>query len=990
MKNQNSKRTGTEAQRHKGTEAQRHKGTEVERLNAERCTLNAAIVAVTAAILSTTITVTVTAKSLYVIGDISGSPTPVRAYDISADGTLTFQADYGIPRFAWGAVGLAIDADNEYLFVTYEYSNIIQLVDSRTMKDRGSTSAPGATDLAGIVYDGPRKLLYCVDRRQNDLYAYNWEPHTATLTPVSGSPFALAGGATAWGIDLDIVNNLLYVANNSSTITVYSTSDWSLVRTIPVSRDVHSVAVDIKNGLLYCGGGWNNDNFFLTQYNLTTSMEAEVQVDSDGGVMGLTVDQTTGLVYMSTGRNNESGGDDILVYNASLNQIDIIYNIGNPTGIVIPIKDAGYNPLNLAKGIVGDIADELMPVGIGQTITYSITFDNNDYAISNVSIVDTLPVEVSFVTAEGDGIFGGYNTATHTYQWFYPSLPQGSKVNLDLVVRVKRNTAPDTIITNFVTIDSDQTPPTTRSIDAVAKYVGYQPLNLSKAIIGGVGEEIEPVFVGGIITYLICFDNNDNEDAVSNVRIVDTLPPEVSFLTADGDGGFGQYDPAAHTYTWSYPSLLVGSGKCSELVVRVKQDTAAGTIITNSVTIDSDQTPPTTASVDAVAQAISYNPLNLSKSIVGAVGDEIVPVLLGDAIRYRICFDNNDNDYSVTNVSIVDTLPAQVSFVAVDGDEVSGRYDAVAHTYTWSYPSLSPGANGCLELVVQINEGTATDTIISNFVTIDGDQTLPTVKSVHAITKAISYNPLNLTKSIVVAGPDGTPVEQIQCVSPGDAIKYRICFDNNDNDYAVTGVSIVDVLPTQVSFVTADAPDPVGGVVVGQYDSATHTYTWLYPVVLPQTSACLELVVQVKQDASPDTIITNSVTIDSNQTPPSTADVNVVTCGIPLQADLCIIPRVIKASQSGASGKILAILALPRGIRKSEIENTPLKLEQGSITASDQSVHETANRVKILAFFDKAEVINAAASYGKVKLRVVGKLNSGQSFVGEQFVQIAR
>jgi hypothetical protein len=54
----------------------------------------------------------VNAKSLYVIADINASPTPIRTYDIQGAPThVVFQAAQGVPAFAGGAVGLAIDTD---------------------------------------------------------------------------------------------------------------------------------------------------------------------------------------------------------------------------------------------------------------------------------------------------------------------------------------------------------------------------------------------------------------------------------------------------------------------------------------------------------------------------------------------------------------------------------------------------------------------------------------------------------------------------------------------------------------------------------------------------------------------------------------------------------------------------------------------------------------------------------------------------------------
>src|SRR5512136_70403 len=82
---------------------------------------------------------TATAKSLYVIADIWASTAdhtlPVHAYDIGVDGTLTFQAQHDIPDRALGAIGIAIDSDSKYVFITYEGSDAIKLLNPITMTD---------------------------------------------------------------------------------------------------------------------------------------------------------------------------------------------------------------------------------------------------------------------------------------------------------------------------------------------------------------------------------------------------------------------------------------------------------------------------------------------------------------------------------------------------------------------------------------------------------------------------------------------------------------------------------------------------------------------------------------------------------------------------------------------------------------------------------------------------------------------------------------
>jgi uncharacterized repeat protein (TIGR01451 family) len=957
-------------------------------------------------ILMSTVINTASAKSLYVIADINGRPTPVQAYNIAIDGTLSFQVERSIPRYGWGAVGMAIDGDSKTLFVTYEESNRIQLINATTMADIGGTLAPGANNLAGIVYDLKKKLLYCVDRRTENLYVYNWDPNAITLTPVSGSPFTLTG-AYAYGIALDMTNDLLYVANNSNKVRVYNTSDWSLARNISLSRMAVSIAVDVSRGFLYSGGGYVADddfvtlyNPYLTQYNLATGTETAVQVEPNGGVIGLGIDTITGFIYITTGRNNYIGGDNLKVYGTALSLIGVVSIGGNPTGLVIPRREVGYNPLNFSKDIDWSSMEEVGSVPVGGTIVYNICFENitGVYTLENVSIIENLPDEVSFITADGDGDFGQYDSDTHTYVWSYPSLPPDSPAAcLQLVAQVKQNVIPGTVINNSATIVSDDTGPITASVDVVTtgKAVSYNPLNLSKGIIRGIVDETEVnqvknVGAGDTIVYGICFDNVGNDYTVNNVSILDVLPNEVSFIRADGDGVFGQYDPLTHTYTWSYSSLEPGfKGDCLELEVQVNSDVAPDTTITNSVVIDSDETSTATASVDVFTGAISYNPLNISKEVIGGTFEQnssskITYVEIGDTIIYGVRFDNKDNDNSVTGIYIIDTLPQEVSFVMADGDGGFGQYDPLTHTYTWSYPTLPGTFEGtCLELVVQVNEGTAPGTTITNFVAIDSKETEPATASVDVVT--VSYNPLNLSKSIIEGTIEQTDTKEVGHVEIGNNIVYSICFDNKDNNYAVNNVSIVDILPEEISFVRAD-----GDGIFGQYDPITHTYTWFYSSLSPGfPGACLTLTAQVNKDTASGMTITNSVTIDSDETGSATASVNVITrARSPLAAGLSIRPNMIR--RNGCCESILAIVALPQGVGRDDIGDEALILNPGSIEASYQLVYDTDDSVEIHAWFDADELRNAVPGYGEVRVQVVGELKSGQIFSGESIIYITK
>jgi uncharacterized repeat protein (TIGR01451 family) len=956
---------------------------------------NIILIILAAGILITAVTETATANSLYVIADIGQSgvdrSTPVQAYHIEADGSLTFQAKYVIPRIRLGAVGITIDTDHGFLFITYEASDEIQLVDARTMTGEGTTMAPGATNLAGIVYDHDKSLLYCVNRGGNRVYAYNWNPENKTLTHKPGSPFALRG-ASAYGIALNEVEDLLYVANNTNEVTVYRTSDWRLVDTITLNRVAISVAVGVVRGFLYTGGGFVG-NQYLTQYHLATGTVKEVQVEPDAGVMGLGVDPATGYVYLTTGVNDEPGGDNLLVFDTNLRQIGMIPKIGNPTGLVVPGREFSYDPLNFNKTLVrggsGPMGSDGTPsVRVGATITYGIHFDNNnDFIVTDVVVSDQLPEEVTFITADDNTVNGHYDAETHTYEWLYPSLPLGTSTDLELTVEVDKGVETGTVITNNVTISSAQTAPTTKSFDVVAES---HSLNLIKRISGVAEGQVGWVEADEFITYTICFDNRNSNLPVTNVTVVDYLPDEVKFIDLGKETPSGTYDAMEHTYTWTFSSLETGEAVCLNINVKVNKDVDPGTIITNFVTIKSDETGPSNASADVITRAARYNPLNLSKEIIGgdieySADSTFGHVSPGGTIIYDICFDNINNNYTVNNISIVDTLPNEVSFISADGDGIFGEYDPIAHTYRWSYSSLPPGSPGdCLNLVVQVNEGVAPDMTITNFVTIDSDETEPSNTNADVIIKAIRYNPLNLSKEITGGNIEYSADNDVGYVGVGDTIIYSICFDNINNDYTINNISIVDTLPEEVSFITAD-----GDGMFGEYDPIAHTYRWSYYSLSPGSPGdCLKLMVQVNEGTAPDKTITNFVTIDSYETGPAIASVDVVTYKRPLEAALSILPNMLR--RNGSYESILAIVELPQGIGKQDIKDEPLILKPGNIEASSQIVLGTADRAEVRAWFDTAQLMDAVPGYGEVRVTVVGKFKSGQSFSGEEIIYITR
>lgn len=694
-------------------------------------------VAVAAALILLATAGLATAKSMYVVASIVSfdGPIPIQVYEIDPNGSLSYQTTFDVPFLGAGMRGITMDCDSGYLFSTYENCISILITNTTTLAQSTATVGFHADNLAGIAYDHHKKLLYCAQLGSSDLHVLHWDPVRYQLTAVLGSPFTLEG-AEMYGIVLDEYGDLLYVASPMQGIGVYNTADWSRVRTRPTERPALSVAIDPERDYLYYGGGFAN-NFHLTQHKLSDWSQKEVLVDPEAGVMGLAVDPETGLVYLTTGRDNRPGGKDLMVYDPNLVLIQTIEDIGRPTGLVIPahVTSVDTNPLHLAKTVKNPLGGKpndqgLYYIIIGDLVTYSIGFDDGGLNPTGITVVDKLPAELVFVSATGHGSFGRYDSTAHTYTWQNPPLVPGTRTCLELVCRLQSHTIPGQIITNKVTIDSDQTAASSISTGAIATEATYNPLNLRKTVISPEpSTDEEPIVYarpGGNVTYRICFDNKDNDHEVRNVVIVDALSQYMQFVSATGDGVFGAYDSRTHTYTWTYPSLAARGEGCVDLVVRLSENVQTGAVLTNTATLKSDQTPQVTTGADIT---VAFAALEVRKTVVSPAGesdDRGRPCVgTGEEVTYSVQLRNPSRDVAVTQVTIVDALPPEMTFVTADGDRDYGLYDVVAHTYTWRIPLLVAGGEADLKLVARVKETVEPNTVIANTVSVTSKQAAP-------------------------------------------------------------------------------------------------------------------------------------------------------------------------------------------------------------------------------------------------------------------------
>ncbi len=338
---------------------------------------------------------------------------------------------------------------------------------------------------------------------------------------------------------------------------------------------------------------------------------------------------------------------------------------------IVPVLDV---KLRISKT---DGVDTAKPA---DTLTYTLNYEN--YGASptdNTTIVDTLPERATFVSASNGGV---YDAATRTVKWNLGTVASGAKGAVTLAVKLDPVfPAGTTALTNTTTIStstqgeqdlSDNTATDTTNVVAKAE------LAITKA------GAPEPVDAGSNLTYTINWTVGGNAFS-DNVTVVDTLPTNVTFVSASDGGTF-----AAGKVTWNLGNVTPVKTGTVTLVVKVNSPQLNGTAINNSATISNQAGDTATATAKNTVR--SDHELTITKA------DNPDPVQKGANITYTITWGVSGNEPAQTLV-VKDPVPFGTSFVSADS---GGTYDSATRTVTWALGDKMPGDTGTLTMVVKV------------------------------------------------------------------------------------------------------------------------------------------------------------------------------------------------------------------------------------------------------------------------------------------------
>ncbi len=407
----------------------------------------------------------------------------------------------------------------------------------------------------------------------------------------------------------------------------------------------------------------------------------------------------------------------------------------------------------------------------GTNFTYTIAVTNiGPSTAANITISDVLPTGVTFVSATGGGIPSSSNVV-----WQIASFTNSAFTNFSLTVTAPANAG---TITNIVSSTSDTIDPVpvNNNGSAAAAIVVTTITPQSDLASGKTGPA--NVLAATNFNYTISV-TNFGPSTVSSVVVTDTLPAEVTFVSATGGGSLtnGQV-------IWPIASLT--NGAVTNLTVTVTAP-ASGTV-TNYVSSGSPIFDPVpvnnNGSAPNAAVTTTITPLADLQAFKSGPGS----VYAATNFSYTITLTNSGPS-TAAGVVVTDALPAGVTFVTA-----SASYSFTNGLITWPIATLTNGATTNLTVTVTApaNGATLTNRVSAGGTTMD----LTPGNNDGTATNAV------VTTTVI-------PLADLQAMKTGPStvfaatnFSYTISVTNAGPSIA-TSMVVTDALPSGVTFVTA-------------------------------------------------------------------------------------------------------------------------------------------------------------------------------------------
>lgn len=519
-----------------------------------------------------------------------------------------------------------------------------------------------------------------------------------------------------------------------------------------------------------------------------------------------------------------------------------IFYIVTETGTLLPVTS---NPvtINVGNTLSVNKVTTATTVISGNTYNYTVTVANySGSTATQVKVTDTLPSQLEFV-----GLVSGTATVVTTNPLIFglPDLTNNTSNSFTFWVRAKTVTSTQTAVnvatasaTGFVTSAPAAADPVT-IVPATTAFT--KEVNKTQA---GPGDTL---------TYTIKFTNPTGSPTIYNAKIIDSIPANTGYLSAQTNRGTIIQPTVGQNYvTWNLGTIPPNFTVNAILNVQIFTNVPWNTYIDNVAYFYEGTPPITTHTAQAPRVTVLPAPFSIEKTASPTV------ILPGQQASFTISFKNTSAN-AVSGVTVVDELDPRFGIYGVGS---TYPYSISGNKITWTIGDLAAGSpTYTVSFVATAGTSISPGTLIPNKATVKGTGTAEVSTTINVLV-GLPYA-LTLNKTVNASN-----------ILPGADALFTITVQNPTTNPTIPTLSITDTLPAQLSFKSASQG----------YTRTDSVVTWQITNLAPGATGTVTLLATVVPTVAVGSTVTNAAELEVGGLTPITSSVSFQVGQAPVSA----------------------------------------------------------------------------------------------------------
>lgn len=618
------------------------------------------------------------------------------------------------------------------------------------------------------------------------------------------------------------------------------------------------------------GSGWS---CAISGQTVTCTSNASIAAGGSFPAITLTVDVAANAPASVTNTATVSGGGESNVANNSASD--------NTTIIDPPVDVAIAKAATTATFTVGSNATYTLDVSNGSAFT----------TVGTITVTDVLPAGLTFVSASGAGWSCAHASGTVTCTHPGPIAAGGTLPTISLVVAVGSAAQPS--VTNTATVTATGEVDPTDNSSSVTTPVGSAPaidLSIAKTHSGNF-------VVGSTHAFTLTVTNVGTQATTGPITVSDTLPGTLAFNSATGTGWSCTNTTGRVTCTNPGP-LAAGASTAITLSVNVNPGAYPGVTNRAHVATAGDGNPAN----DSATDPVTVETIDLTIAKVAAT-----PFTVGSNASYTLTVSNLSPTTSNRPITVVDTLPAGLTFVSATGTGWSCSHTSGVVSCTPS--SAIAGGAAAPPITLTVTVGPAASPSVTNRAWVRMVSDLITANNGATVTTPVSTPAPDLAITKSAAG----------AFTVGSNGSYTIAVSNVGTAATTGAITVTDLLAAGLTYVSA-----TGTGWSCSHAAGTVTCTNAGPVNAGASLADITLTVSVGSAAAPSVSNTATVTTAGDGNAANDSSTVNTPVGTPAVADLAIAKTAATAFTVGSPASYSLV-----------VSNVSASASSGTVTVTD-------------------------------------------------------